>query len=254
MAEPEETPAEAPLMEEPSKQETPAPQPAVIQSVPPQEPRQTYISIIKSSPFYADCSKIFHWRDPIKSGLLFGIFNFFYLLITWGEYTVITLMSDLLLALLAVCFGFVNYVVLKARWIDGKNVPNPFKARFKSSTFHVSRSTLIQHVDTVLDFTNLTIDLFRDVFYCVNPIFTAQAAGILYVTATIGNWFSAATLMWLVLLGFFIWPRLYEEKQQEIDTYWGIAKREANVYIQLGLSKLPPAVTSKLAALKLKTQ
>lgn len=242
------------LLSEQKKEELkPSTSPTVVQSVPPPEPRKTYIAIAKSSPFYNDCSKIFHWRDPIKSGLLFGILNFFYLLTTWGEYTIVTLISYLLLSLLVVCFGFVNYVVLKGRWIDGKKVDNPFRSRFKSSTFHITRNTLIQHVDTVLDSINLTIDLFRDVYYCVNPIFTAQAAAVLYAVATVGNWFSGLSLIYLVLMGFFVWPRLYEEKQQEIDHFYGIAKTQANMYIQLGLSKIPPSVTSKLAALKPKS-
>jgi len=143
---------------------------------------------------------------------------------------------------------------LKAKFIDGKKVDNPFKARFKSSTFHVSRNTLVQHVDTVLDLINLSIDLFRDVFYCVNPIFSAQAAGILYAVATVGDWFSGATLVYLALLGFFVWPRLYEEKQQEIDHFYALAKVQANEYIELGFSKLPPAVSAKLAAFKPKSQ
>lgn len=219
----------------------------------PAEPRKTFIGIAKSSPYYVDLSKIFHWRDPVKSGLLFGILNFFFLLITWGDYTVLTLISYLELALLAVCFGFVNYVVLKARFIDGKKVDNPFKAKFKNSTFHISRSSIVQHVDTVLDIINLSIDLCRDVFYCINPIFSLQAAGVLYGLAILGKWFNGLTLIYLVLMGFFIWPRLYEEKQQEIDHFYAIGLTEAQKYIELGLSKLPPAVASKLNALKQKS-
>jgi len=179
--------------------------------------------------------------------------NFFYLLITWGEYTVLTLLAYLLLALLAVCFGFVNYVVLKARFIDGKKVDNPFRQRFKNSTFHISRNSIVQHVDTIMDLINLSIDLFRDVFYCVNPIFSLQAAGVLYAVAIVGKLFCGVTLMYLVLMGFFIWPRLYEEKHQEIDHFYAIAKAQANEYIQLGLSKIPPSVTAKINALKPKS-
>jgi len=217
------------------------------------EPPKNFLSIAKSSPYYNDLSKLFHWRDPVKSGLLFGILNFFFLLIGYGEYTVITLVSYTLLALLVVCFGFVNYVILKGRWIDGKKVPNPFVTKFKSSTFHVSRSTLVQHVDTVLDLINLTIDLFREVYYCTNIVLTAQFAAALYGVALVGKCFGGATLIYLVLLGFFVWPRLYEEKQQEIDHFSALALQQADVYLQLALSKIPPAVTAKLTFLKPKS-
>jgi len=218
-----------------------------------QDPPKTFLSIAKSSPYYNDLSKLFHWRDPVKSGLLFGILNFFFLLITYGEYTVITLLTYTLLVLLVVCFGFVNYVVLKGRWIDGKKVSNPFLTRFKSSTFHISRNTLVQHVDTVLDLVNLTIDLFREVYYCTNLVLTVQFAAILYTVATLGKCFGGATVIYLILLGFFIWPRLYEEKQQEIDLFYGLAIQQADVYLQLALSKIPPSVTAKLPFLKPKS-
>lgn len=219
-----------------------------------QEPPKTFISIAKSSPFYNDFSKLFHWRDPVKSGLIFGIINFFFLLITYGEYTVLTLLCYLELVLLMVCFGFVNYVVLKGRWIDGKRaVNNPFVTKFKSSTFHISRTTLVQHVDTVLDLTNLSIDLVREVYFCTNLVLTAQFAGILYGVATVGKWFGGATLIYLVLLGFFIWPRLYEEKQQEIDHFYAIGMQQADMYFQMALSKIPPGVTAKLPFLKPKS-
>lgn len=52
----------------------------------------------------------------------------------------------------------------------------------------------------------------------------------------------------------FIWPRLYEEKQKEIDHYYALAMANVEKYIQLGLSKLPPAVTNKFPALKPKAQ
>jgi len=217
------------------------------------EPPKTFISIAKSSPFYNDVSKIFHWRDPVKSGLLFGIFNFFFLLITYGEYTIVTLVSYLFLALLFVCFGFVNYVVLKGRWIDGKKVNNPFLTKFKSSTFHIARSTLVQHVDTVLDLINLSIDLIRETYYCTNLTLTAQFAGILYLIAFIGKCFSGTSLIYLVLLGFFVWPRLYEEKQQEIDHYYAIGLQQADMYFQLALTKIPPGVTARLPFLKPKS-
>ncbi len=138
--------------------------------------------------FIALVSQIFHWRDPVKSGLLFGIFNLFFFLLTWGEYTVVTLESYLLLALLSVCLGYANYVVLKAAWIQGKHIENPFKyvttlltiilifkrERFKNAKFHVSKETVSKHLDTILDLINLTIDNFRDIFYCTNNFVSLQ--------------------------------------------------------------------------------
>jgi len=178
-----------------------------------EEPK-TYISIIKQDPSYNDVSQIFHWRDPVKSGLLFGIFNLFFFLLTWGEYTIVTLVSYLELALLSVCLGYANYVVLRASWIQGKQAENPFKERFKNAKFHISKETVEKHLNTIVNLVNLTIDNFRDVFYCTNNFVSLQFIVYFYLFATVGSWFSGTTLIYLVVLGFFVWPRLYEEKKK----------------------------------------
>jgi len=215
-----------------------------------EEAPKTYISILKANPSYNDVSFIFHWRDPVKSGLLFGIFNLFFFLLTWGEYTVITLESYLLMSLLTVCFGYANYVVLKASWIQGKHTENPFKERFKNAKFHISKQTVEKHLDTIVDSINLTIDNLRDIFYITNNVLSLQYIFYFYVAATVGNWFSGTTIIYLVVLGLFVWPRLYEEKQREIDQIYAIAMDQAGKYVHLALSKLPPSVTSKLSFLK----
>jgi len=214
---------------------------------------KTYAGIVKANPLYSEASKIFHWKDPVKSGLLFGILNLFYILFTWGEYSLITLTSYLLLSVLTVCFGYAKYVVLKAAWLNGKTVENPFKERFKNHKFHVKRETIDVHVATLLDLINLTIDEYREVFYITDITASVKAAVTFYLAAWVGDVFSGITIFYLVLLGFFLWPRLYQEKQKEIDHFAGIAKTQANVYFQLALTKLPPAVTARFPQLKPKS-
>jgi len=216
----------------------------------PKKEKKTYISILQANPLYNEVSKIVHWRDPIRSGLLFGIGNFFFILSTWGEYSIITLVSYLLLSLLTVCFGYSNYVVLRASWLQGKKVENPFKERFKNKKFQITKETIDVHVHTILDLLNLAIDEYQDVFFITDNLHSLKYALYFYIAGTIGDWFSGITLLYLVMLGFFIWPRLYEEKKKEIDHIYGIAQQQASVYFQLGLSKLPPAVTTRFPFLK----
>jgi len=234
---------------------TPA-KPAVVDSDEPREVMalERYVSVLKANPLYSDSSKVLHWRDPVKTGLIFGIFNFFFFLYTWADYSLLTIVSYLLLTLLTISFGYSNYVVLKASWLQGLRVDNPFQVRFKNVNFRVSRETIEKHADTVLDLTNTTIDLFREVFYCTDNFLSLRFALYFYLGATVGNWFGGATLVYLAVLGFFIWPRLYEEKKKEIDHFYGIAKTQTVTYAHLAVSKLPPAVAAKFHALKPKSQ
>jgi len=228
--------------------------PKVVPIVERTEPPKSYVAILKANPMYTEVSRIVHWRDPVKSGLLFGIFNFFYFLITYGEYSFLTLVSYLLLAILTVCFGYVNYVMLRASWFQGATVANPLKERFRGANFHVSKANVDSHVQTAVDLINTTIDNVRDAFYVSNNIITLKVALYLYAFAVLGKWFNDSTLIYLATLGLFVWPRLYEEKQKEIDQFYGIAATEARKYFQLGWSKIPPNVRDRLTALKEKTQ
>jgi len=214
---------------------------------------KTYLAIISSDPLFPEASKVVHWRDPVKTGLLFGIFNFFFFLSTFAEYSLLTIFSYLLLTLLSICFGYSNYVVLKASWLQGKRVDNPFKERFKDATFHVSRQTAEQHLTTILDLVNLTIDNLREVFYCTDSLLSLRFALYFYLGATIGNWFSGPTLLYLGMLFSFVWFRLYEEKQKEIDQFYHIAQTQASGYLQLAVSKLPPAIGARFPQLKPKS-
>jgi len=214
---------------------------------------KTYISILKANPCYAHTSTLLHWRDPVKTGLIFGIFNFLYILTAWADYSVVTIISYLLFTLLAICFGYSNYVVMKASWLQGKKVENPFQERFKDAKFHITKEEAERHLSTYLDLANVTIDNFREIFYCTNNFLSLRFAAYFYVGAMIGNWFSGETLLYLVMLGFFIWPRLYEEKQKEIDHFYGIALTQGKAYYQLALTKLPPAVTQRFPQLKAKS-
>jgi len=213
-------------------------------------PRKGLSEILRQNPLYEQAHKVFLWEDPIRSGLIFGSFNLFYFLLTFGDYTVLTLVSYLHLTLLLVCFGYVNYVVLKASWVAGKKVENPFVERFKDTTFHVTREDLHKHVDTVLDIINNGIDTLREVFYCTNNLLTLKWALYFYLLATVGNWLSAITWIYLIGVVHFIWPRLYKEKKTEIDQVYGTVVQQIHQYVALAWSKLPPAAQERLAVFK----
>jgi len=216
------------------------------------ESGETFASIMKGNPIHEDVIQILLWKDPTRSGILFGIVNLFYFLITYGEYTLLTLFSYLFLTLLLNCFFYANYVVYKASWLQGKRVENPLKERFKNANFHISRQHVDKHVDTFIRLVNHSIDLVRDAFYCTDNLLTMKIAFYFYLLAQLGTFFFDSTLVYLVILAYFIWPRLYLEKHKEIDQAYDIAYQQGKVYFELGLSKLPPAITSKLAALKVK--
>ena len=74
-----------------------------------------------------------------------------------------------------------------------------------------------------------------------------------YLAGVVGGWFSGETVLYLTGLVAFVWPRLYEEKQKEIDQLYAIASAQIVQYYNLAISKIPPNVAAKLPFLKPKS-
>lgn len=203
---------------------------------------KSVISILRANPLYPKVSAVLHWRDPVNSALVFGVLSSIYILLDWFDYTVLTLVSYLLFCLLAVCFGYAQFVHFRATWVQGQVAQNPFVQNFKGVDFHVPKEVATQHLNTVLDIVNLTVDRFTEVYFITNSILALKYLAYFYVLASVGEWFSGLTLFFLGTVVAFVWPRTYEEKKKEIDHGVELAKAEYKKYSALAVSKLPPAV------------
>jgi len=191
------------------------------------------ISALQTSPFYSEVSALAHWKDPIQSGLIFGIGNFFFFLITYGEYSVLTLFSYLLFTLLLVCYVYVNVSIFL------KKAGNPFSKKLEGNEFRITRKMLEGHLDTIAQLLNDVLYIFRSTFYFTNTLRSLKFAGILFALATIGKCFSGIAILFLVFFFSFVIPRIYLEKQKEIDAILGLARSQIDTYTQLVLSKIP---------------
>jgi hypothetical protein len=196
-------------------------------------------SAIHNNPWYPEVSYILHWRDPIRTALLFGILNFAFYLVAVGGYTLLTLLSYAALTMLGVAFIYANGMILWARYIQGVIIDNPLSARWSASKWIVPRLIVEKHLDSVFNFVNAVLDISRDVFYCNYVVLSLKFAFIFLTLAIVGKWLSGLVLSYLVMLVLFAWPRLYEEKKTEIKHYYKLAADHINTYLNVVLSKLP---------------
>jgi len=195
-------------------------------------------STLATNPLYPEVSYILSWRDPIRTGLLFGIFNFAFFLVTYGEYSVLSLVAYCALALLVAAFAYANGSVLFAKYIQGLEAENPLGARW-SNAEPIPRYVVEKHLDSIVNFVNAVLDVSRDVFYCNFPFLSIKVGTLLFVLSLIGKWLSGFTLLYIAAVVAFGWPRLYEEKKSEIDQYWKLVTDLIDTYTQLALSKIP---------------
>jgi len=221
------------------------------------KPKEQCVAILQRNPLYSEASRVLHWRDPVRSGLIFGIISFVYFLLSFGDYSIVTLTSYLLLTLLIAAFGYSQAIQLRATWLQGKKAENPLVALCGQEDCHITKQQAEKHLETVLDLTNLTFDHLKEVFLVTDIALSLKWAVAFYVLASVGNWFSGLTLAYLVTLGLFVWPRLYEEKHTEIDQYYGLAVHHASIYLDQAhtfiVAKIPPHIAAKIPHLKPKS-
>jgi len=196
-----------------------------------------FVTPLKSSPFFIQLSALLHWNDPVQSALVFGIVNFFFFLITYGEYSVLTLLSYLALALLFVCGVYVYGTMLRAHFKKEK-IENPFQAKL-SNPFVATKFSLEPHADSIIGLMNDAAHLWRSVLYFTDSSFSLKFAFAIWVLSVLGKLFSGLTLMYMTFLTAFIWPRIYREKQAQIDEVYALAASKINHYVTLALSHLP---------------
>lgn len=188
---------------------------------------------INKCPFTKPTSEILHWRDPIRSGLVFAIGNLFFFLITIGDYSIVTLVSYLFLILTGVSFGYNSYLKFKG------TSENALAETLKQSDLGMTQEALADMVQSC----HLTLEAFRkfvyQVFFARDVVLVAEVSGVVFLISQFGKLFSGTFFLYLTFLVSFVWPRVYEMKQKEIDA--AVAQAVALISAKVGpiLEKLP---------------
>jgi len=197
------------------------------------------------NPVYLAVSDLLHWKDVVETGIVFVILNLFFYLITYGEYTILGLFAYLHVTLLSVAAAYVGVYKLKARF-RGETFVNPLVERFKDRSFHLNSPDWQETIDLVVDTINLASDHAKRALFVENLLHTVKWIVGFYIFGIFARCFSGVTLLYLVTLVAFVWPRLYTEKQVEIDRGFNLAKEKAAFYYGEALKKVPPEIKKKL--------
>eukprot|EP00064_Thunnus_orientalis_P003806 superscaffoldBa00000325_g3817 len=161
---------------------------------------------------------LIHWRDPKKSGLVFGLSML--LLLSLAAFSVISVASYLLLALLCVTITFRIYKsVVQA--VQKSSDGHPFKALIDKDV-SIPPETFRKHVDTSLTYINRALKQMSRLFLVedlVDSLKTALADILLFAV-----------------------PPVYEKNKTQIDQYIDMARTQINTTMAKLQEKLPGAV------------
>ncbi|KAL6059856.1 Reticulon-3 [Balamuthia mandrillaris] len=202
-----------------------------------QSSRVLIVDALKSSPLYGQVSDVLHWRDPLQSALLFGIGNFFFFLITVGEYSVLTLLCYLALSLIFVCCAYANGTMLRAQ-LKKEKPENPFLPKLRNP-YVATRETLEPHADAIVQLANDAATVARAILYFTDNALTFKVALFIWVLSVIGRLFSGLTLLYMTFIAAFIWPRIYLEKKKDIDRVFYLVEDKVSEVTALIKAKIP---------------
>ncbi|XP_036403782.1 reticulon-3 isoform X3 [Megalops cyprinoides] len=182
--------------------------------------------------------ELVHWRDPKKSGVVFG--TSLLLLLSLAAFSVISVVSYLLLALLCVTISFRIYKsVIQA--VQKSNEGHPFKELMEKDV-SVPPETFRKHVDACLSHVNRALKHMSRLFLVEDLVDSLKLAVLMWLMTYVGAVFNGITILILADILLFTVPLVYEKNKTQIDHYVEVAHTQINTMISKLQEKLPGAV------------
>ncbi|KAJ8405367.1 hypothetical protein AAFF_G00318400 [Aldrovandia affinis] len=182
--------------------------------------------------------ELVYWRDPKKSGVVFG--TSLVLLLSLAAFSVISVVSYLLLALLCVTITFRIYKsVIQA--VQKSSNGHPFKDLMEKDV-SVPPETFRKHVDVCLSYINRALKQLSRLFLVEDLVDSLKLAVLMWLMTYVGAVFNGITILILADILLFSMPLVYEKNKTQIDHYLEIAHTQFNTIISKLHEKLPGAV------------
>ncbi|XP_056155926.1 reticulon-3 isoform X3 [Lampris incognitus] len=181
---------------------------------------------------------LIHWRDPKKSGAVFGLSML--LLLSLAAFSVISVMSYLLLALLCVTITFRIYKsVIQA--VQKSSEGHPFKVLMEKD-LTIPPDTFRKHVDASLTYINRALKQMSRLFLVEDLVDSLKLAVVMWLLTYVGAVFNGITILILADILLFAIPPIYEKNKTQIDQYIDLVRTQVSTTIAKLQEKLPGAM------------
>lgn len=162
------------------------------------------------------CTRLLHWRDPQKSGLVLGVGLI--VLFSISKFSLISVIAYTLLTAVCGAFGFRVYKLVMSK-VNKTEEGHPFQEFLDLPLPDVfSDSERAQKFgDSLFANTLYLITKLRSLLFIEDIIESAKLIIVLWFATYIGAWFNGLTLVILSYVGLFTLPKVYQEYQTEID-------------------------------------
>ncbi|XP_075943258.1 reticulon-3 isoform X1 [Anarhichas minor] len=181
---------------------------------------------------------LIYWRDPKKSGLVFGLSLL--LLLSLAAFSFISVASYLLLALLCVTITFRIYkCVVQA--VQKSSDGHPFKTLIDKDV-SIPPETFRKHVDSSLTHINRALKQMSRLFLVEDLVDSLKLAVVMWLFTYVGAVFNGITILILADILLFAVPPVYEKNKSQIDQYIDVIRTQVNTTMAKLQEKLPGAV------------
>ncbi|XP_005384727.1 PREDICTED: reticulon-3 isoform X1 [Chinchilla lanigera] len=181
------------------------------------------------------------WRDVKKTGFVFG--TTLIVLLSLAAFSVISVVSYLILALLTVTISFRVYKsVIQA--VQKSEEGHPFKA-YLDLDITLSSEAFHNYVNAAMVHINRALKLIIRLFLVEDLVDSLKLAVFMWLMTYVGAVFNGITLLILGELLVFSVPIVYEKYKTQIDHYVGIARDQTKSIVEKIQAKLPGIAKKK---------
>jgi len=149
------------------------------------------------------------WRHPRRTGLVFGIFTLLYIMLEWSKYSLLTLIANALLAVVAAAFVW-NLVASFTGRASGVPIPDVLRHGISDAQAKDMTQQLVNIINRGLVFV-------RRLLTGNDLVLTVQVALALWIIGKIGSFFTTLGLLYTVVFLAFTLPKVYEMYKHDID-------------------------------------
>ncbi|KAM9221240.1 reticulon-3 isoform 2-T2 [Dugong dugon] len=181
------------------------------------------------------------WRDVKKTGFVFG--TTLIVLLSLAAFSVISVVSYLILALLSVTISFRVYKsVIQA--VQKSEEGHPFKA-YLDVDITLSSEAFHNYVNAAMVHINRALKLIIRLFLVEDLVDSLKLAVFMWLMTYVGAVFNGITLLILAELLVFSVPVVYEKYKTQIDHYVGMARDQTKSIVEKIQAKLPGIAKKK---------
>ncbi|XP_062853342.1 reticulon-3-B-like [Trichomycterus rosablanca] len=160
--------------------------------------------------------ELLYWRDVQRSGCVFGASLF--MMISLSMFSVISVFSNIVLALLSISISFRMYRGVTAALQKSENA-HPFRSYLEQDVI-LSDDVIHKYTDVVLMYCNDGMKELKRLFLVENLIDSLKLAVLLWIMTYVGAVFNALTLLIIGDVAAFTLPIFYTKYKTQIDHYY----------------------------------